>query len=360
MKVLVTGSTGFLGQYVVAELLSRGHSVWALYRDELKRRRSLNFLFSALHQIEKERLSWLKADILEIGDCWEEYCRMQPGLEEVDTLLHSAASLRFKTDVTGEPARTNVGGARSLRQLAKRHPMKIHLISTAFVCGRIQGKTVYEVNHPPGDFINDYERSKWEAEQVWHGEATILRPGVIVGDSRTGHCTGFTGWYTVVKGLFLLNQVLKILPDTVRMNLRIDVPSNPESTINIIPVDYVAQAVVRIMENPNLHNRIFHLTHPAPPTHGWSHEVICRRFNIRGIQFIGLDAPIPQPSNELEQMIFKQVKAMLFYFSNNPIFDRSFTDRALPELEVPEINEAMINRLIDYAVETHWGESNLN
>lgn len=111
------------------------------------------------------------------------------------------------------------------------------------------------------------------------------------------------------------------------------------------------------MEKPRDHPSIFHLTHPNPPTHAWSHEVISRKFNIRGIRFIGQDAPIPQPKNELEWMIFKQVKGMLFYFSNNPVFDRSQTDRELPDLKAPTIDEALVNRLIDYAIQNNWGQT---
>ncbi len=46
MNVFLTGATGFLGQYLLAELLGRGHTVWALYRNESKRRDAESFLES--------------------------------------------------------------------------------------------------------------------------------------------------------------------------------------------------------------------------------------------------------------------------------------------------------------------------
>ncbi len=79
--------------------------------------------------------------------------------------------------------------------------MKVHIVSTAYVCGLILGQTMKEVNHPRGDFVNVYEESKWESEQIWAGNATFLRPGVIVGDSETGRCTSFSGWYILFQAV---------------------------------------------------------------------------------------------------------------------------------------------------------------
>ena len=66
-----------------------------------------------------------------------------------------------------------------------------------------------EVNHPRGDFVNVYEESKWEAEQLWMGEATILRPSIIVGDSETGRCCSFGGWYILFQAVHLLDRLLR-------------------------------------------------------------------------------------------------------------------------------------------------------
>ena len=137
MKVFLTGGTGFLGDYLLAELLKRGHKVWALHRREKKREKTLRFLRT--EGVDgSERLRWIKGDIVEVSDHWESWCRENPGLEEVDTVLHGAASLRFDRNASGEPFRTNVGGARALRNLLDRKPLNTHIISTAFVCGLVE------------------------------------------------------------------------------------------------------------------------------------------------------------------------------------------------------------------------------
>jgi thioester reductase-like protein len=355
MKVFLTGATGFLGQYLLAELLGRGHSVWALYRNESKRRDAESFLEGLEAPSLDKNLRWFQGDVLEAGDLWDDWRRKHPSLEEVDTVLHNAASLRFKVNEFGDPFSTNVGGAKALRKIRDRQSVSVHMMSTVAVGGFVEGEVLFEVNHPSRDFLNAYEQSKWEAEQIWVGEATILRPGLIVGNSQTGRCVGFTGWYRIVNAVHLLSRFLDQVPDCPRFDLGINIPANPEATANIVPVDYVARAVTSIIEDRTQHGKIFHITHPNPPTHQWSHEVLCRRFRIGGINFSTESAPSPRLPEGIQLMLGKQVQAWLPYFPANPIFDRTNTDRALPDLEVPPITEELINRLVNYAMEANWG-----
>lgn len=227
MNVFLTGATGFLGEYLLAELLERGHRVWALYRNESNRGKTDRFLSGLGLDPGGPRLHWLKGDVVEADRQWERWEQELPSLKEVDHILHSAASLRFRLNSSGEPRRTNLGGARALWDLTRRRPMRVHLVSTAYVCGLTPGGPVYEVTHPRGTFANAYEESKWEAEQLWAGNATILRPGVIIGDSRTGRCTSFTGWYIIAKGGYLMDQFLNFSSAYDRRNLQIDVPWIP-------------------------------------------------------------------------------------------------------------------------------------
>ena len=356
MNVFLTGATGFLGEYLLAELLERGHRVWALYRNESNRGKTDRFLSGLGLDPGGPRLHWLKGDVVEADRQWERWEQELPSLKEVDHILHSAASLRFRLNSSGEPRRTNLGGARALWDLTRRRPMRVHLVSTAYVCGLTPGGPVYEVTHPRGTFANAYEESKWEAEQLWAGNATILRPGVIIGDSRTGRCTSFTGWYIIAKGGYLMDQFLNFSSAYDRRNLQIDVPLDPEATLNLIPVDYVAGAAVRLIENPANHNRVFHLTHPHPPTHRWSHAVMCGRFDLGGIRFNGIGTSLSPPEDPLILMVWNQTRKVYTYFSSNPTFDRTNTDRALPQLAPPVIDEAFVNKLLDYAIARDWGQ----
>ncbi len=357
LRVLLTGGTGFLGEYLLAELLERGHVVWALYRSEPRKLDTIRFLSSLGLPHSAGSLNWFQGEVLDAADRWDEWCRQSEGLEEVDTLLHSAASTRLYMDENGEPLRTNVGSAKTLKRLVERKPLKVHLVSTAYTCGFTAGETVREELHPRGDFVNVYEESKWEAEETWGDQATLLRPGIIVGHSDTGRCTSFTGWYILFQAVHLLSRLAKDDPTYNQRNMNINVPADPKGVTNIIPVDYVAKAAIRIVENSEHHNKIYHLTHPNPPTHEWTLDLICRKFDIGGIHFAGEGAPFTQPRNRIERMVFRQMQTILFHFSNNPIFDRSNIDRALPDLEVPAMTEDRVSRLVDYAIEMDWGQA---
>jgi nucleoside-diphosphate-sugar epimerase len=357
MKVLLTGGTGFLGEYLLAELLERGHSVWALYRSEPRKLDTIRFLSSMGLPHSSDSLHWFKGEILEADDRWDTWLQEYPGLEETDTLLHSAASTRLHMDESGEPLKTNVGSAKVLSKIVERHPISAHMISTAYTCGFTPGQAVYEENHPRGDFVNVYEESKWEAEQIWKDKATLLRPGIIVGHSETGRCTSFSGYYILLQAVHLLDRLMRDSGSDQRRELNINVPADPNGTANIIPVDYVAKAAVRIVENPENHGGIFHLTHPDPPTHQWTLDFICNRFDIGGIHFAGEGAPFTQPRNTIERMVWRQMQTILFHFSNNPQFDRANTDRAVSDLAVPPATEDLLTKLLDYAIEKDWGQS---
>lgn len=357
MKVLLTGGTGFLGEYLLAELLDRGHTVWSLYRSESRKLDTIRFLSRLGLPRSASSLRWFKGEILDADEQWENWCREYEGLEEVDTLLHSAASTRLHMDESGEPLKTNLGSAKVLRKLTERKPMNVHIVSTAYVCGLIQGEMMSEVNHPRGDFVNVYEESKWEAEQLWMGDATILRPSVIVGHSETGRCTSFSGWYILFQALHLLDRLIADDSDMNRLNLQLNVPVDPSGNVNIIPVDYVAKGAVALIENPANHKKIFHLTHPNPPTHQWTLDLVCRRFNVGGLSLAGAGVPFTQPRNRIERMVWRQMQTILLHFSNNPLFDRANTDRAIPHVPVPVISEGLVNTLLDYAIERDWGQS---
>ena len=91
MNVLLTGGTGFLGEYLLVNLLERGHNVWAHYRNESRKLDTVRLLSSMGLPRSAGSLKWFKGDILEADEQWEGWCSEYPGLEDVDTLLHSAA-----------------------------------------------------------------------------------------------------------------------------------------------------------------------------------------------------------------------------------------------------------------------------
>jgi thioester reductase-like protein len=110
---------------------------------------------------------------------------------------------------------------------------------------------------------NPYFRTKHESERLVRDECRrpwrVYRPGIVVGDSRTGEIDKIDGPYFFFKALQRLRRVAPSWLPTVGIE---------GGEINIVPVDYVAAAIDHIAHKPRLNGRAFHLTDPNPHTAG--------------------------------------------------------------------------------------------
>ena len=198
MYTLITGATGLVGRYVVRDLLLNGHQLAVVVRPSKKsdpRKRMEEILQYWESQLGRPlpRPVVLAGDIAEPGfamsDTDQEWVR-----ENVDKIIHSAAILEFYgSDRKGEPWRTNLGGTRNMIALCRDLQIHdIHYVSTAYVAG-LQSERAMEDNLDVGQsFRNDYEESKFLAEQEvraidFADHVTVYRPAVIAGDSVTGY-----------------------------------------------------------------------------------------------------------------------------------------------------------------------------
>jgi len=113
-------------------------------------------------------------------------------------------------------------------------------ISTAYVCGNREGVIFEDETDKGCCFSNGYEQSKWEAEQFVRSlmsqiPITIFRPSIIVGDSQTGRIATFNVLYPPLKFLCL--------------GTKIPLPGRSKVSLDVIPVDYAAQAILQITLN---------------------------------------------------------------------------------------------------------------
>ena len=265
--VLLTGGTGFLGTELVARLLERAN---------------LEIVSLVLADTDAEaarasdRAWWFRPDLRAelgarihaiAGDVAKPTLGLDPGTyadlcDRVTHIVHSAADLRV--DATVEELRvTNVTGvanvlgfARSARRLARL----VH-VSTAYVAGARTGTVSEDDLTDAFGFGSPYEQTKYEAEHLVRDAAselpvTVVRPSMIVGDSRTGDIKTFNTFYTPVR-LFLSGKL--------RM-----VPARRDLRVNIVPVDYVADAIVSLTFDPRAVGTTVHLTTPTDelPTAG--------------------------------------------------------------------------------------------
>jgi thioester reductase-like protein/short-subunit dehydrogenase len=245
MRYVVTGGTGFIGRRVVSRLLETRPDarVWVLVR-----RRSLG-RFERLAAVWGERVKPLVAELPEL-DLTDEVLAELGGIDHV---VHCAAIYDI-TAGEAEQRATNVEGTRAVIGLAQRLDATLHHVSSIAVAGDFRGEYTEDDFDVGQQLPTPYHQTKFEAELLVRSAAglryRIYRPAVVVGDSRTGEMDKVDGpyyFFGVLAKLAVLPALTPILlPDTGRTN--------------IVPVDYVVDALVALLHAEGCDGWAFHLT----------------------------------------------------------------------------------------------------
>ena len=172
-----------------------------------------------------------------------------------------------------EMRRVNVEGTRNVLDLAlsARRLRRFSHFSTAYVSGDRVGVILEDELAMGQRFHNAYEETKFQAELLVRraqGDipATVLRPSIVVGDSRTGEIDRFEGPYALAI-LLVASPVAVPLP----------LPGDAVAPLNVVPVDFVVNAVWAISRDPRGAGRIFHLVDPNPMSARRVYEMIAER-----------------------------------------------------------------------------------
>jgi thioester reductase-like protein len=341
--ILLTGATGFLGRWLLRDLLATGRRVAVLVRaGEV----------TAEERVRKLLAGWggrlppcYPRPVVLAGDLRDPSL----GLSAADRdwinrrcrrVVHAAADVSFRTRRDGEPWVTNVDGTARLLELGVP---EFHHVSTAFVCGDRPGPVGEEELDAGQRFRTDYERSKFEAERRVRAAGTcvaVYRPSVIVGDSQTGATTSYHGLY----------QFLQAAQRLAASGRVVCLPFTGDEPRNLVPVDWVARAIVRLVDRPAWHGRTFHLVSRLPVSvHG-----IKRAADERlGTSRLRLRRPGEQGG--VEEVFVRLVREYAPYLDGDPEFDCRNTLAALPDLPAPAMDQPMLARLIRFALADDWG-----
>ena len=231
MRYVVTGGTGFIGRRVVSQLLTTcpDDEVGVLVRR------------ASLSRFERLAAQWGKRAVPLVGDLTQPDLGLADVAEltDVEHIVHCAA---------------NVDRTRTVVALAKRLDATLHHLSSIAVAGDFRGEYTEDDFDVGQDLPTPYHRTKFEAELIVRSEPglryRIYRPAVVVGDSRTGEMDKVDGPYYFFGMLAKLARLPSItpvmLPDAGRTN--------------IVPVDYVVDALVWLMHAPDRDGQTFHLT----------------------------------------------------------------------------------------------------
>ncbi|HEV7528047.1 MAG TPA: SDR family oxidoreductase [Solirubrobacteraceae bacterium] len=349
--VLLTGATGFLGMEVLARLLQRSDcEMIALVRarDRAAAEDRVMGVSSTLYEDVAPALGRVRAMPADLarGDLGLSAADRREVLRRATSIVHCAASIAF--DLPLAQARSiNAGGTARMLSLAHelnaagRLRRMVH-ISTAYVCGRRAGVFAESQLDTGQVFRNTYERSKAHAERILRcGGAdlplVVARPSIVVGDSRCGWTPCFNVVYWPLQAF--------------ARGLIGEIPADPDGVLDIVPVDYVADAILALHDDDATGT-----VHLVAGEHAVSNrqllELACARLGRPAPRFARAGA-----SPRAHMPGVREADAYLAYFDVRATFDDARARELLAPRGVscPPL-QRYFSTLIDYAERARWGK----
>ncbi|MFJ1799973.1 type I polyketide synthase [Streptomyces sp. NPDC088180] len=355
--VLLTGATGFLGAFLLRDLLRTTRAtVHCLVRgaDEeaaMERLRANLEWYRLWDEIEPGRLRIVTGDLEKprLGLVETEFDALAAS---VDAVYHAGASVHWLRPYA-ELEAANVAGTEEVLRLAARHrTVPVHYVSTVgvFPGSREDGTPVRtdDPTGPPEALSTGYVQSKWAAERLI-GTArerglpvSVYRVDVVSGDQRNGACQTQDFIWLSLKGLLRAGAV----------------PEGLKGSVHAVPVDYVSSAIVALSARDAAAGRTFHLSNPS------SLDLPGFLAHLRSIGYRleprsrdawrrAVESDRGNPMNPL----MSAFEAMLSDSSRfYPEFDVSETEEALKDsgISCPAMNEELFTKYIEFFVETGY------
>jgi thioester reductase-like protein len=344
--ILLTGATGFLGMEVLARLLEAPEcDVLALVRadDDAAAERRLDQVLATLWDDPapyRDRVTAVRGDVTAPG--LGIAGRRQELAERTHAVVHCAASISFDLPLP-EARAINVDGTARVLDFAVEAQARGGLerflhVSTAYVAGRHEG-TFRERQLDTGQsFRNTYEATKADAEQIValtrELRPAIARPSIVMGESDTGWTPAFNVLYwplrAFARGLFA------------------EVPALADARVDVVPVDYVADALVHLLGRREA--GVFNLVSGrGAPTVGALLDMASDWFGRPRPALV--DAVGPDEVGDDHGAVYVP------YFDMRVVFDdtRARSVLAPAGIEAPALAD-YFGRLMEYAEETRWGK----
>ncbi len=261
MAIFLTGTTGYLGSYLAAELFIKHQDRLNLLvrakseqeaRERLWKSLQLHFAFPDFSEFLNSRVQ------IFLGDLTSERfgldgSRYRALVDSTESILHCAASLNRKSEK--QCLNVNLRGSLEMIQLARRaqdaHGLRRYsFVSTVAVAGKRQNEVVTEdssIDWSRSDY-DPYARTKKFAEHMVNQllpdvPHTIFRPAIVMGDHRRPETTQF--------------DMVQAFDTLARFPV---LPLRPNDRIDIVPANYVGAAIVKIHQSDKPSHSIYHLS----------------------------------------------------------------------------------------------------
>ena len=255
MAYFVTGATGFIGRFLVANLLKRGKPIYVLVRRGSQKKLAAlrehagadeKQVIAVFGDLAKPRLGVSDADLRKLKG-------------KVEHFFHLAAIYDIEAPAEAQQA-ANVEGTRHTLELADAIDAGVfHHVSSIAAAGLYEGVFREDMFEEAEELDHPYFRTKHESEAVVRNESTrpfrIYRPGFVVGHSKTGEIDKVDGPYYFFKAIQKMRQLVPPWMPTIGIE---------GGRINIVPVDFVADALDYLAHKKGLDGKCFHLTDPEP------------------------------------------------------------------------------------------------
>ncbi|MGX1855141.1 MULTISPECIES: thioester reductase domain-containing protein [unclassified Streptomyces] len=363
-SVLLTGATGFLGSFVLRELLdSTDATIHCLVRaseDTEAARRVLDSLraYGLAEGVDSGRITAIAGD-LEKPLCGLSQPQFDMLAEQVDLIFHNGARVNL-VDAYSRLRAANVGGTREVLRLAASKRVKpLHYVSaTSALIGTANNpEPLAEDRRVDPDLMptEGYARTKWVAEEMLRIArvrgipSAVYRPAQIGGHTATGAVGGNDGLWHYLRAC-------------------VEVGAVPHAgagwtEVNVVPVDYVARAYVRLALEPESIGGEFNLTNPLTVRiHTIIDRIRAAGHRVESVPYEDWMRRLQRHADAIADDRDSSVRATLVLVSSavdslqldDYGYDRTHTERGLAAsgIDCPEIDPALLDRYIGYLVDS--------
>jgi nucleoside-diphosphate-sugar epimerase len=327
-NILMTGASGFLGRRLTHALTQQsGNRLYLLVRSEKAEKR----IVSQLGAREASKVQFVYGDVTQslLG---QSTARLLDLSRKIDEVWHLAASTSFDDARRAEIEAINLDGTRNVISVLKGFGKlrMLYQMSTAYCCGRMRGAMPEDYFPRPPTFRNAYEESKYEAEQLVRVSglpAIVIRPSIIMGDSRDGDYFGerrmVYGYATALYVAVAMRcggaeAFRRYWRGAIKGGPRIDLDSRlmgaEHTPLNLVTVDDVVKVCLAIRAGQVLHSRAYNVVNAAAMPVGKIMEAFQHLLCVCGLRYdVSLVGEGPAKDNVVERAAYRHTRPFWSY-----------------------------------------------